>query len=105
MGYCDFASIMAIIREYIGDGWEMTQPKLTNMIFGNFFEHVDYAMDNTQVNRWYTGSAQINSSIKEYYQGCKHRKELEKDINKNILPMLSDSAMVVEKLNDLVWND
>ena len=106
MERCDFASIMAIIRTYISEDQEQNQIDLLCSLFDSFvYENTDFEFDNGLVCRWMNGQARISPKISGYYQKPKHRRELAMDLDQNILPILSDSGMAVQKVYELIICD
>lgn len=65
----------------------------------------DYDFDNGSVCRWFNGLAKISPVITKYYLDKENRIKLFSDIEKNIIPIMYDSALAVKELHDLlVWD-
>lgn len=106
MERCDFCSVMAIIREYISERYEINQVDLVYKLFESFMDDDDnvfFCFDNGLVCRWFKGLAKISPHITRYY--LENRHLLSGDIEFNILPMLYDSAMAINEIHDLLVQD
>lgn len=106
MERCDFCSVMAIIRKYISEGYEINQVDLMYELFESFMnddDNVFFCFDNGLVCRWFKGLAKISPNITRYY--LKNRALLADDIERNILPKLYDSAMAIREIHDLLIQD
>ena len=106
MERCDFCSVMAIIRKYISEGHEVNQVDLMYMLFESFMnddDNVFFCFDNGLVCRWFKGLAKVSPHITKYY--LENRQLLSDDIEKNILPILYDSAMAIKEIHDLLIQD
>ena len=106
MERCDFCSVMAIIRKYISEGYEINQVDLMYELFESFMnddDNVFFCFDNGLVCRWFKGLAKISPYITRYY--LKNRALLADDIERNILPKLYDSAMAIREIHDLLIQD
>lgn len=105
MEICDFSSVMKIIRDYISDSRALSQTDLLYEVFASFMAdeiNMDYDFDNAQVCRWFNGQAAITPRISRYYQENKMEEVIIKDIYSNLLPLLYDSSMCLEKLYDIL---
>ena len=103
---CDFSSVIGIIREYISEGIETTQPVLIYDLFCTFAEkNDDFDFDNGRINRWINGSEAVSPKIVKFYQHKSDADALASDIETLIFPTLYDTAMVAENIYTLVMND
>ena len=108
MERCDFCSVMAIIRKYIGESYDISQTDLLYELyaaFANDEQNYEYVFDNGLVCRWFKGAAKISPQITRYYTDEHNKKCLSSDIEKKILPMMVDSDMAVREIFDLVVYD
>lgn len=108
MERCDFCSVMAIIRKYIGESYDISQTDLLYELFAAFAndeQNYEYVFDNGLVCRWFKGAAKISPQITRYYTEEHNKKRLSSDIEKKILPLMVDSDMAVKEIFDLVVYD
>ncbi len=108
MELCDFCSVMKIIRDYISDSRALSQSDLMYEIFASFMaddENEEYDFDNAQVCRWMNGQAAISPKISKYYQDKEKEEVLVSDVYNNLIPILYDASMCVERLHDLLMLD
>ena len=108
MERCDFCSVMAIIRKYISESYDISQTDLLYELFAAFAndeQNYEYVFDNGLVCRWFKGAAKISPQITRYYTDEHNKKRLSSDIEKKILPLMVDSDMAVREIFDLVVYD
>lgn len=108
MERCDFASVMAIIKKYISENNDMGQLDYLYSLFDDFVssdEGRDFDFDNGLVCRWMNGQAKVSPRITKYYTDEQHQRNLARDIYQNILPVMFDSGMAVQKIYELVIGD
>ena len=108
MERCDFCSVMAIIRKYIGESYDISQTDLLYELFAAFAndeQNYEYVFDNGLVCRWFKGAAKISPQITRYYTGEHNKKRLSSDIEKRILPLMVDGDMAMQEIYDLVVFD
>lgn len=108
MERCDFSSIITTFRKYISDDRGMNQIDLLYELFKSFLAEEssqDFDFDNGLVCRWYNGQARISPRISKYYMYEKNRERLIFDIEKNILPLMYDSAMAVQEVYQILIQD
>lgn len=106
MERCDFCSVMEIIRKFIGESRELNQVDLLHMLFESFIDddnNLCFGFDNGLVCRWFKGLSKVSPNITNYYS--KDKNSLAGDIEFNILPLMYDSAMAVQKIHDLLIRD
>ena len=75
MERCDFCSVMAIIRKYISERYEINQVDLVYKLFESFMDDDDnvfFCFDNGLVCRWFKGLAKISPHITRYYLENRH---------------------------------
>ena len=85
MERCDFCSVMAIIRKYIGESYDISQTDLLYELFAAFAndeQNYEYVFDNGLVCRWFKGAAKISPQITRYYTDEHNKKRLSSDIEK-----------------------
>ncbi len=108
MERCDFSSVIKIIDKYIIEESGINQVDLLNKLFESFIyeeNNEDSSFDNGAVCRWINGQQKLSPLILKYYLEPKNRNSLSADIEYNILPLLYDSSMVVQKIHDLIIQD
>jgi len=105
---CDFSAVITILYRYFGSDYGMDQVELMFQLFANFINSdnaTDFAFDNGSVCRWINGQARISPRISGYYGSKEHQDELAYDIQNNVIPKLTDSAMCIREIYDLLVND
>ena len=105
MERCDFCSVMAIIRKYIGESYDISQTDLLYELFAAFAndeQNYEYVFDNGLVCRWFKGAAKISPQITRYYTDEHNKKRLSSDIEKKILPLMVDGDMAMQEIYDLM---
>ena len=98
MERCDFCSVMAIIRKYIGESYDISQTDLLYELFAAFAndeQNYEYVFDNGLVCRWFKGAAKISPQITRYYTDEHNKKRLSSDIEKKILPLMVDGDHLI----------
>ena len=108
MERCDFCSVMAIIRKYIGESYDISQTDLLYDLFAAFAndeQNYEYVFDNGLVCRWFKGAAKISPQITRYYTDEHNKKRLSSDIEKKILPLMVDGDMAMQEIYDLIVFD
>ena len=108
MERCDFCSVMAIIRKYIGESYDISQTDLLYELFAAFAndeQNYEYVFDNGLVCRWFKGAAKISPQITRYYTDEHNKKCLSSDIEKRILPLMVDGDMAMQEIYDLIVFD
>ena len=61
--------------------------------------------DPGQVCRWIKGQKKLSPQISSFYLKPANQKKLHKTIERDILPMMTDSAMALQELYDLLQQD
>lgn len=105
---CDFSSAITVLYRCFGSDYGTDQIELMYQLFASFVssdDAADFSFDNGSVCRWINGQARISPRISGYYMADKHQDELADDIQNNIIPKLTDSAMCVKEIYDLLIND
>ena len=108
MERCDFSSVITIIRRYISDDRNLNQVDLLYELFASFIADEvswDFDFDNGLVCRWFNGQARISPRISGYYMDKQNKKQLAEDIEQNVLPLMSDSAMAVQEIYTILIQD
>ena len=111
MQRCDFASIMAIIRGDLMDGAFTNQMDLVETIFSAFTQERENAGDEFYfdpglVNRWFNGLAKLSPVICQFYtMSPANQNELAVTLEDALLPYLSDQAMVIQHVYELLTRD
>lgn len=108
MEYCDFSVVMSIIRKYVDEGRTMNQVDLLYQVFDSFLADnsaSDFVFDNGLVCRWFNGQAKVSPRISGFYIDKKNQKELVKDIELNVIPLLYDSGMATQEIHDVLIQD
>ena len=107
MERCDFASIMAIVRKYLVDGYFESQPDFLFVLFGDYVKKRDAYFESAAVNRWLNGLVPVNSDIGMFYhESEENRAKLAKTLETEIFPCMSDKAMAVREVSELLtWGE
>lgn len=108
MERCDFSSVITIIRKYISEDRNLNQIDLLYELFDAFLcdeSSRDFDFDNGLVCRWFNGQARISPRISSFYLDGTNRKRLAEDIERNVLPLMYDSAMAVQEVYQLLVQD
>lgn len=108
MEYLDFSSVITTIRKYISDAHNMNQIDMMYQLFVSFLnskESQDFDFDNGLVCRWFNGQAKISPRITGYYMDNHKRNQLAADMHRNVLPLMYDSAMVVQEVYNILVQD
>ena len=104
MNRCDFSSVIMLIKEYISDEKLPTQVDLLYELFNEFIEeNMEFDFDEGQVCRWFKGHSRVSPRIINYY--LSNKKRLIDDIENNILPLMYDVDMALQKLIEMVVLD
>jgi len=109
MERCDFASVTTIIKSYLIENQDIDQETFIYLLFKDYF-YSDYStgygfFDSSLLCRWFKGQARVTRQITSYYGNEKHQQGWRKSLCKEFLPKLTDSAMTVQKLYELVMGD
>ena len=108
MEYLDFSSVITTIRKFISDAHNMNQLDLMYDLFVSFLsdeKSLDFTFDNGLVCRWFNGQAKISPRISGYYMDKHNQKRLAADIERNVLPLMYDSAMAVQEVYNILVPD
>ena len=108
MERCDFSSVITTIRKYISDDRNLNQIDLLYEMFVSFLSDdasQDFDFDNGLVCRWFNGQAKISPRISGYYMDKHNQKRLAADIERNVLPLMYDSAMAVQEVYNILVQD
>ena len=108
MERCDFCSSINIIRRYISEDRNMNQIDLLYEVFESFLNDPmsdDFDFDNGQVCRWFNGQARISPRISGFYMDICNKKSMAVDIERNVLPIMYDSAMAVQEIYNTLVQD
>jgi len=62
-------------------------------------------LDNGPLCRWLNGQARVSPRITAYYLDAQNRDALTEGIFRNILPLMYDSGMAIQKIYSLVLQD
>ena len=106
MERCDFASVAKIIRDDLLDGNFDNQTDFAETLFSSYLEENDVLFDMGLLNKWLNGLARLSPAIGQFYRrDAKNREALAITLEDAIIPCLSDSAMVSQKIYDLLIHD
>lgn len=104
----DFAAVMGILRKYVNEDLCPNQTELVDILFDSFSESDDaaeFAFDPGLVCRWLNGQKRLSPQISSFYLKPANQRKLTKTIEREIIPMMFDSAMAVQELYDLMQQD
>ena len=106
MQRCDFASVMAIIRDGLIEGAFSNQMDFVDKLFASIINEEGMFFDQGLVNKWFNGLVKVSPQVCQFYavdeDGTMYLAE---DIEEAVIPYLSDQAMTVERVSDLVARD
>jgi len=108
MERCDFASIMQIIRGGFMEGAFSNQMELVQKLFSAFLDEGadDVFIDASQVNKWFNGLLKPSPSMTRFYATDEvNQAALADAFEDEILPFLSDPAMVTDQIYELLVQD
>lgn len=104
----DFSAAMGVLRRHVNEDLCPSQTELVDILFDSFIsspEAADFVLDPGQVCRWIKGQKKLSPQISSYYLKPANQKKLRKNIERDILPMIADSAMALQELYDLLQQD
>ena len=104
----DFSAVMGILRRHVNEDLCPSQTELVDILFDSFIsssEAADFVFDPGQVCRWIKGQTRLSPQISSFYLKPANQKKLNRTIERDILPMMADSAMAVQELYDLLQQD
>ena len=104
----DFSAVMGVLRKHVNEDLCPNQTELADMLFDSFIsspDAADFVFDPGQVCRWIKGQTRLSPQISSFYLKPANQKKLTKTIERDILPMMADSAMAVQELYDLLQQD
>ena len=67
MQRCDFASVMAIIRDDLIEGAFSNQMDFVEKLFTSFLNEVEFYFDQGLVNKWFNGLVKVSPVICQFY--------------------------------------
>lgn len=104
----DFSAVMGVLRKHVNEDLCPNQTELVDMLFDSFISSLDaadFVFDPGQVCRWIKGQTRLSPQISSFYLKPANQKKLARTIERDILPMMADSAMAVQELHDLLQQD
>lgn len=104
----DFSAVMGVLRKHVNEDLCPSQTELVDILFDSFIsspEAADFVFDPGQVCRWIKGQTRLSPQISSFYLKPANQKKLHKTIERDILPMMADSAMALQELYDLLQQD
>jgi chromosomal replication initiation ATPase DnaA len=103
---CDFASVTTILRNDLLEGNFENQMDFAESLFASYLEENETYFDMGLLNKWLNGLARLSPAVGRFYLGNdNHKKALTQTLEDVILPCLSDSAMTVQKVYELLIGD
>ena len=87
----DFSAVMGVLRKHVHEDLCLSQTELVDILFDSFIssqEAADFVFDPGQVCRWIKG-----------------QKKLRQTVEKELMPMMADSAIAAQELYDLMQQD
>ena len=106
MERCDFASVTKIIRDDLLDGNFDNQMDFAETLFASYLDDTGVFFDIGLLNRWLNGLARLSPAIGQFYRrDAKNREALVITLEDAVIPCLSDSAMVTQKIYELLIHD
>lgn len=106
MGILNFASVMAVLRGNISDAVWPGQVQFIEMLFSDYRKEMssNASLDSGLISKWINNFENVSPYIVLYYRNTKGQRKLSNTIAEMILPMMAESAMAVQELNDLLWH-
>ena len=104
----DFSAVMGVLRKHVNEDLCPSQTELVDILFDSFIsspEAADFVFDPGQVCRWIKGQTRLSPQISSFYLKSTNQKKLAKTIERDILPLMADSAMALQELYDLLQQD
>lgn len=104
----DFSAVMGVLRKHVNEDLCPSQTELVDILFDSFIsspDAADFVFDPGQVCRWIKGQTRLSPQISSFYLKPANQKKLRKTIERDILPMMADSAMALQELYDLLQQD
>ena len=104
----DFSAVMGVLRKHVNENLCSSQTELVDILFDSFIsspEAADFVFDPGQVCRWIKGQKKLSPQISSFYLKPANQKKLRKTIERDVLPMMADSAMALQELYDLLQQD
>ena len=106
MERCDFASVTKIIRDDLLDGNFDNQTEFAETLFASYLDETGVFFDMGLLNRWLNGLARLSPAIGQFYRrDAKNREAFAVTLEDAIIPCLSDSAMVAQRIYELLIHD
>ena len=108
MEYCDFASIMSIVRGGLIEGSFSNQMGLVDVLFSAYIDKCEDGafFDEGQVSKWFSGRLKVSPAISHFYATDDDARDLlAVTFEDEIFPNLSDDAMVTDKVYELLIQD
>ena len=108
MGRLDFFAVMGVLRKHVNEDLCPNQTELVDILFDSFIsspEAADFVFDPGQVCRWIKGQKKLSPQISSFYLKPANQKKLRQTVEKELLPMMADSAMALQELYDLLQQD
>ena len=104
----DFSAVMSVLRRHVNEDLCPSQIELVDILFDSFIssqEAADFVFDPGQVCRWIKGQKKLSPQISSYYLKPVNQKKLRRTVEKELMPMMADSAMAAQELYDLLQQD
>lgn len=104
----DFSAVMGVLRKHVNEDLCPSQTELVDILFDSFIssqEAADFVFDPGQVCRWIKGQKKLSPQISNFYLKPVNQKKLCRTVEKELLPMMADSAMAAQELYDLMQQD
>lgn len=104
----DFSAVMGVLRKHVNEDLCPSQTELVDILFDSFIssqEAADFVFDPGQVCRWIKGQKKLSPQISSFYLKPVNQKKLRRTVEKELLPMMADSAMAAQELYDLMQQD
>ena len=106
MKRCYFAPVAGIIRENFQEGCFDSRSEFAETLFESYLNGSEKTFDISLTNKWMRGTAKLSPDLCGYYRNSQtHREDLAVTLEDAIFPSLSDVAMVVRKVHELLIGD
>ena len=104
----DFSAVMGVLRRHVNEDLCPSQTELVDILFDSFIsspEAADFVFDPGQVCRWIKGQKKLSPQISSFYLKPANQKKLRRTVEKELIPMMADSAMALQELYELLQQD
>jgi len=99
--YC-FGTVMQKIKCHVSRGARLNQADIMGLVLKDYLEEYDKTLDPGHASRLYRGIDRPGADVVHYYHINAHQRLLVDTINREILPLMPDSALAAQEVYDTV---